>query len=290
MRKLSLKTKILNMPRLVFRNRMMEAVLFSVTNGKKWDQFVSRLPANYYQYEKGSWRTVERNGFRYRLDLSDYMQWLIYFGIEAEPRATLYSLVKPGMTILDIGANIGETTLSFSQLTGKNGKVISYEPDPETFARLTEHLAMNNCSNVIAVNKGLGNSESEMVLETGENNSGGNRIATGNEKTGKKIQITTLDRSMMELNILKTDFIKIDVEGYEYQVLLGAEKTIAQSKPVLFIEVVDDFLKAQGASAQLLTSSLEEKNYKLKNANDQSEVNSKVDFTDSHFDIIAVPQ
>jgi FkbM family methyltransferase len=260
-----------------------------MTNGKSWDEFISRLPANYYQYPKGSLRNVDRNGFHYRLDISDYMQWLIYFGIRAEPREVLYSLIKPGMTILDIGANIGETAMAFSKLTGENGKVISFEPDPETFGRLTEHLTLNGCKNVIAINKGLGNAESEMVLESGENNSGGNRIATGKEKNGKKIQITTLDKSISELNIPKIDFIKIDVEGYEYHVLQGAEKTIEQSKPVFFIEVVDDYLKAQSSSAELLVSFLTAKNYKLKNANDGSEVTSKTDFTNSHFDIIATP-
>ncbi|HET6992080.1 MAG TPA: FkbM family methyltransferase, partial [Bacteroidia bacterium] len=87
----------------------------------------------------------------------------------------------------------------------------------------------------------------------------------------------------------RIDFIKIDVEGYEYHVLQGAEKTIENSRPVFFIEVVDDFLKAQGSSAELLVSFLDSKKYKLKNANDGAEVTTKTNFTNSHFDIIALP-
>jgi FkbM family methyltransferase len=289
MKERSVKTKLLNIPRLVFRNRFMEAVLFSLTNGKKWDQLIARVPANYYQYPKGSWRKVERNGFQYHLDISDYMQWLIYFGIQAEPRETLYNLVKPGMTVLDIGANIGETTLAFSRLTGVNGKVYSFEPDPQTFERLTAHLLLNNCLNVVPVNKGLGKAEAQMLLEEGEHNSGGNRISPGQATTGKKIAITTLDKFAAENTIQQIDFIKIDVEGYEYHVLSGAEETIKKHRPSFFIELVDDFLKDQGASSTMLTGFLLQKNYSVTNANDGTPVSGGQDFTNTHFDIIALP-
>jgi FkbM family methyltransferase len=289
MKERPVKTKLLNIPRLIFRNRFMEALLFSLTNGKKWDQLIARLPANYYQYPKGSWRKVERNGFQYQLDISDYMQWLIYFGIEAEPRETLYRLIKPGMTVLDIGANIGETTMAFSKLTGANGKVYSFEPDPQTFERLTAHLLLNNCMNVIPVNKGLGKTEGEMLLEEGEHNSGGNRISPVQSASGKKIAITTLDKFTKEHTIQKIDFIKIDVEGYEYHVLSGAEETIKKHRPAFFIELVDDFLEDQGASSKMLTSFLSQENYSITNANDGSPVSPENNFTNTHFDIIALP-
>lgn len=289
MKKLSAKTKLLNIPRLVFRNRLMERILFSLTNGKSWDQLIARLPANYYQYPKGSMRHVDRNGFHFELDISDYMQWLIYFGIKAEPREKLYSLIKPGMVVLDIGANIGETSMAFSKLAGENGKVISFEPDPQTFERLKKHLDLNGCANVIRVHKGLGQQEAELFLEEGEHNSGGNRIAPGKQTQGKKIEVTTLDRFIEENNVAKVDFIKIDVEGYEYNVLLGALKTIDRYRPSFFIELVDDFLKDQGASSKMLVELLEQKKYSIRNANDQTPVSAGTDFANTHFDIIALP-
>ncbi|MEO5643290.1 MAG: FkbM family methyltransferase [Bacteroidia bacterium] len=290
MMELPLKAKILNVPRLIFRNRLMEAVLFSVTNGKSWDELAARLPANYYQYPKGSWRNVERGGFNYQLDISDYMQWLIYFGIRAEPREILYSLIKPGMNVLDIGANIGETSMAFSKLAGITGSVFSFEPDPETFAHLSNHLAMNACTNVTPVNKGLGKEEGEMLLEEGENNSGGNRIAPDKQvDKGKKITVTTLDKFSALASIKKIDFIKIDVEGYEYHVLQGAEETINKHRPSFFIELVDDFLKDQGSSSKQLVEFLQQKNYSITNANDDSPVSANMNFADTHYDIIALP-
>lgn len=289
MKKLSAKTKLLNIPRLVFRNRLMEKILFSLTNGKSWDRLIARLPANYYQYPKGSMRHVDRNGFHYQLDISDYMQWLIYFGIKAEPREKLYSLIKPGMVVLDIGANIGETTMAFSKLAGETGKVFSFEPDPQTFGRLQKHLELNACANVIPVNKGLGREEAEFFLEEGEHNSGGNRIAPGKQAQGKKIAVTTLDRFLEAHDVAKVDFVKIDVEGYEYNVLLGAVKTIDQHRPSFFIELVNDFLQDQGASSGMLVEFLEQKKYSIHNANNETPVTTGTDFTNTHFDIIALP-
>jgi FkbM family methyltransferase len=288
MKSLSLKTKILNIPRLVFRNRLMESILFSLTNGKSWDQLIARLPANYYQYPKGSQRNVTRNGFHYRLDISDYMQWLIYFGIQAEPREKLYGMIKPGMTILDIGANIGETSMAFSKLAGEKGRVFSFEPDPQTFAHLLTHLELNACTNVIPFNKGLGQKEGELFLEEGEHNSGGNRISP-DQRRGKKIAVTTLDQFLKENGVEKIDFIKIDVEGYEYNVLLGAGETITKHHPAFFIELVNDFLEDQGASSKMLVEFLTDRKYSISNANDGNPVSATTPFAHTHFDIIAQP-
>jgi hypothetical protein len=148
---------------------------------------------------------------------------------------------------------------------------------------------MNNCKNVIAINKGLGNSESEMTLEKGEHNSGGNRIAPSQQTSGNKIIITTLDKICSELNISKADFIKIDVEGYELHVLEGGKEITQKFSPKFFIELVDDFLCDQGNSSAMLVKFLSERNYSITSAENGKKITAETDLAKTHFDIIAIP-
>jgi len=281
------KTSILNFFRLPLRNKLAESVLVPLTSNKLWTHWLARIPANYYQYAKGSIRNVTREGFALRLDLSDYMQWLLYFGIETEPREALYELIKPGMTILDVGANIGETSLMFSRLTGDQGQVFAFEPDPDTFSHLKEHLASNKAQNVNPIQFALGDVPGTFFLGHNANNTAGNRISN---EHGKEITVTTADKFVPSLQLHQIDFIKIDIEGFEVRMLKGAAATIEKYKPVMFIEAVNEFLQLQGSSTSELLRLLESMNYKSINAYNGKPVDSGMSFTNTHFDIIAKPE
>ena len=281
------KTSILNFFRVLLRNKLAEAVLVPLTTNKRWTHWLARIPANYYQYPKGSIRNVTREGFALRLDISDYMQWLLYFGIETEPRQALYELIQPGMTILDVGANIGETSLMFSRLTGKNGQVFAFEPDPDTFAHLKEHLSINHVDNVNPIQFALGDVPGTFFLGHNANNTAGNRIS---DEHGKEITVTTADQFVPGLHLAHIHFIKIDIEGFEVRMLKGAKDTIEKYKPVMFIEAVNEFLTLQGSSTAELLRLLESMNYKSINAYNGKPVNSGMSFTNTHFDIIAKPE
>lgn len=286
MSKPTAKTGLFNFFRNLFKNRFAESLLIPCTTGKLWSDFAPRIPANYYQYPKGSIRKVERNGFQLELDLSDYMQWLLYFGVKTEPRDSLYELIKPGMIILDIGANIGETALEFGRRTGKSGHVYAFEPFPSTFQHLQKHLQWNKQENVTAVQLGIADHPGTLKLENNPNNTAGNRVST----TGSDVQVTTLDAYVSEKQCGKIDFIKIDVEGFELHVLRGAQEVLRRDKPILFVEAVDEFLQLQNSSTHALVKFLEECNYSLHNAYDNKPVSAQQDFTGTHFDIIAKPR
>lgn len=281
----SSKTSFLNIFRLLFRNRFGEWLLLPFTKGKNWDHFFARIPANHYQYPKGSLRKAERDGFRFELDLSDYMQWLIYFGVSIEPRNKLYALVKPGMVIFDVGANIGETAMHFARRAGENGQVYAFEPDPVTFQKLNHHLELNRIRNVTALNFGLGDAEGQFSLERDEKHSGGNRIG----KKGIAVVIKQGDAFAATLN-RKPDFIKIDVEGFEYRVLQGLSHTIKTQRPVLYVETIDTYLHAQGSSAHDVIHWLEQVPYRLVNAFTDSPVHAAENTAGLHCDIIADPK
>lgn len=251
-----------------------------------WNDFAPRIPANHYQYPKGSFRKVERNGFQLELDISDYMQWTLYFGVIVEPRQTLYSLVKPGMHIMDVGANIGETALEFSRLTTGTGVVYAFEPDPDTLLKLRHHITINNANNIKVMDYALGSASGYSFLGKNEYNSGGNSI-TSND--GTKINIHTADAFVESNGISRIDFIKIDVEGYEARVLSGAHQLITKLKPVIFAEVVDSFLRNQESSAKEMLGILKAHGYNLTDAYTGRNIDVNADFTNTHFDVIATP-
>jgi FkbM family methyltransferase len=280
------KTSFLNRLRLAFRNRFAETLLISLTRGKQWDHWLAKIPANYYQYKKGSLRRVNRDGSEFILDLSEYMQWLIYFGIRTEPRETLYAMIKPGMQVIDVGANIGETTLRFAKLIGKEGRVISFEPFPATFSKLQANISLNkDRTNITAVNKALGDHPAVLHMKTAAGNSGENRIDAIGGNT--PVDAVRLDDWLQEHPEIKPDFIKIDVEGFEMKVLRGADKTLRTLAPVLFMEVNPEFLSRAGDSADELMRYLSAHGYSLSDAENGSVLHPSEPLSKPHFDLIA---
>ncbi|MBL0097746.1 MAG: hypothetical protein IPP46_15550 [Bacteroidetes bacterium] len=69
-----------------------------------------------------------RHGVGYNLDISEYMEWVIYFDLNVEHRSELYPLIKPGFVIFDVGTNIGETLMSFANLVEKADSFFGFEP------------------------------------------------------------------------------------------------------------------------------------------------------------------
>lgn len=280
------KTNFLNRIRSAFRNRLAEALLIPLTRGKRWDHWLAKLPANYDQYKPGSLRSVRRNGILFTLDLSEYMQWVIYFGIVSEPREALYRLVKPGMHVLDVGANIGETTLRFVQLTGPEGRVISFEPFPETFKTLQTHITLNNAGkNVTPVNKALGENAATLSMNTARGNSGGNNIAMAGGKI--PVEVIRLDDWMKDHKELMPALIKIDVEGFELKVLRGATETLHHFSPALFVEINPLFLQRADDSADELLTYLAQQGYALEDAETGEPVIPGQPLHKTHFDLIA---
>jgi len=125
------------------------------------------------------------------------------------------------------------------------GKVIAFEPNPENYVKLQENIALNNLLNVRIMKIGLGDKEETRTLAVRSYES-----ATGsvNEQVKSRIlkdwhskcfqvKVYPLDVYIEEYNLPKPDFVKIDVEGTEYNVLLGMRNTIRDATPSLFIEI-----------------------------------------------------
>lgn len=149
------------------------------------------------------------------------------------------SVIKPGATILDVGANIGIYSLMASVKAGNNGKVYAFEPAEWAINRLKKNISINKFSNIEVIEKGVGEAPGHFnfyVCEDDAYNSLGNSPMEG-VKEVRKIEVITVDDFVRERELSKVDVLKIDTEGADYLVLKGAS-SLLQSKnpPIIFCE------------------------------------------------------
>lgn len=283
-----MKRRLIDLPKEFFKLPLPEKILARLTQQKPLNHFYARFPPLNTMYPKPTTRKVNRNGIQYELDLSDYMEWLVFWGIQVEPRNTLHQLVKSGSIVIDVGANIGEVTMNLAQLVGPSGFVHSFEPDIDTFGKLSRNLSLNKFTNIRISPLGLGDRDEQLVLEAQvSSNRGGSRIHRHHSQ-GQRIQVTTLDSYVAAQTVGPVSLIKIDVEGFELHVLRGAEQTLRQCKPVLFIELDDDNLRDQGDSASELVQFLEGQGYQtIEDAATGTPISSTTSFDHCHMDILA---
>lgn len=138
---------------------------------------------------------------------------------------------------IDIGSHIGKYSIPTAMIVGQNGSVISIEPHPETFRSLQKNIALNNVNNLVAFNLGAWNCSQKLDFYFGGTPSEFS-IDQNNSKKSIKIQAKKMDDLVFkDLQLKRVDWIKIDAEKAEAEVLQGLEKTLITLRPKLFIEV-----------------------------------------------------
>lgn len=287
-----MKTKLLNILRLMFLYRPFEVVLTYFTSDSIFGSFISKIPPNHYQYKTPSLRKAKRNGIHYNLDISDIIDWYIYYGFREKSKELLLESIKENDTVIDVGANVGEISLRAANIVGnKVGKIYSFEPDHINFNRFLNNMKINAVKNITPINKGLGNVDGVFNLSVvDENNRGMNRIVESNESLNtSKIEVIILDNYIKLKNITRVDLIKIDTEGFEMNVIKGAKDLLKRFRPVLFIELDEKNLIDQNSSPKELINHLINLNYNIVNANNNDTISLNSDLSNCHFDIICKP-
>ncbi|MEK9183900.1 MAG: FkbM family methyltransferase [Patescibacteria group bacterium] len=122
-------------------------------------------------------------------------------------------------TIIDVGAHIGTFTICAAR-KAKEGKVYAFEPLPRNYEVLERNILLNNASNVLPYNLALAGSNQERILYIDDLNSGGHGFIR-KSKEAVKVNCLTLTEVLIENKISKCDFLKIDCEGAEYEILLN---------------------------------------------------------------------
>jgi FkbM family methyltransferase len=169
---------------------------------------------------------------------------IIADGFENAERRFVQKLLRPGMTVLDIGAHHGLYTLLASRIVGARGRVIAFEPSSRERRKLWANLLLNGCTNVRVQSLALGEEEGEAELflvdgvQTGCNSL---RPPAVDEPTHKvRVRVAPLDDWLRERGIAQVDFVKLDVEGAELGVLKGAKSLLSRPpRPLMLVEVYD---------------------------------------------------
>jgi FkbM family methyltransferase len=139
-------------------------------------------------------------------------------------------------TIIDIGANIGLTALAGSRLV-RDGKVVAVEPSPLAFAALAALVNENSLSNVEVISKCIGAAPGRVSFVQNDNFLAGSYVGSdAREDTSVDVEMTTLDHLTYALRLPSVDLVKIDVEGFELDVLLGGTKAIEDYNPTFVVE------------------------------------------------------
>lgn len=183
------------------------------------------------------------NGAKMLCDLRDHVQRQIWFNGAYEPvEAYLFSqLLEPGMTVLDIGANVGQYTLLASSAVGPTGQVHSFEPVPATFARLQQHVELNQLTNVTLNQAALWMEETTLDLGLAEDqadNIGSYSVGDADVDQGKiTARAIRLRDYAQDHDLDRLDLVKMDIEGAELFALKGGRALFDRFHPVILLEV-----------------------------------------------------
>ncbi len=184
-------------------------------------------------------------GKRWTVGSSNHGCWLGSY--EYEKQQAFQRFLKPGNVVYDVGANVGFYSLLASALVGEAGAVYSFEPLPDNLCELRRHLKLNRVTNCIVVDGAVSSVNGEAFFDLSGDRFTGHLAASG----ALRVRTLSLDRLIPVDNLRPPDFMKIDIEGAEYDCLLGAAGTVCKFKPVIFLATHGQ--KVHAACSELLS-------------------------------------
>ena len=192
--------------------------------------FVKNLNAQVIKNLKDEYVIID--GDKMYLDKNDALLLSINEIYEKNETNYFKKVVNKGDIIIDVGANIGYYTLLFARLVGSDGKVYSFEPDPRNCKLLEKNVNENNYKNIILEKKAVSDKTEKCKFYLHEDTVG-NSIQESNAKLHSEIEIESVALDdYFETKSLNPDFIKIDIEGYEFNALKGMELFLKSNNKV----------------------------------------------------------
>ncbi|MEL7239106.1 MAG: FkbM family methyltransferase, partial [Planctomycetota bacterium] len=179
------------------------------------------------------------HGLRMQLDLATYPDVAMAGGVyELDTDRLLRKLVRPGMTFVDAGANIGYFSLRVAQLVGPAGRVHAFEPDPVNRQRLLDNLDRNGLIDRVTVHAvALSEEQATLTFHRPADNTSRNHGESGRfpANDGETVAFD-VKAERLDTIVTSADVMKMDIEGSEVHALRGATKLLATSPPKIVLE------------------------------------------------------
>jgi FkbM family methyltransferase len=225
------------------------------------------------------------------VDLNAWLQReMFYHGVfEPDIQFAIQAYCKPGDTVCDVGANIGVYTTQMSKLVGPHGRVIAFEPTEKFHKRLKRNLELNHSQNVLVNKLIVSDHVGTHEISISDQTASINLLSDCQQK--ETIESTTLDIHLKDMDSLS--LMKIDVDGWDFHVLNGAQQIIRKHRPLIIVECT----RSKHSEPKDILSLLTQLNYDLYLDSDRSQQKKlfvaefeRLAAAQKSFDVVAVPQ
>ena len=185
---------------------------------------------------------------------------------ESENFLFLEKQIAADDVVLDIGAHIGLFSVIAAQIVGDKGKVFAFEPAPSTARLLKKTIHINHLENVVqpfaeAMSKEVGAITFFVSDNKADNSNSLVSYKSDRQLNGIEVKVNTIDHFVDSQHLSKVTFIKIDVEGAEYDTLLGGRKTFTTHRPACILAIHPEPIKVKGDKLEDIYNFIQQINY-----------------------------
>ena len=169
-------------------------------------------------------------GTKWIVGAGEHGYWLGSY--EMNKRLAFEREIPTGAVTYDIGANVGYFSLLAAKLAGPTGQVYAFEPLPRNIEYLKKHVAINRLENIEVIEAAVSDHSGEAHFDLGASSAMGHLAESG----GIAVRMVCLDDLLEAGELRPPDYMKVDVEGAEFEALKGARKLLEKYRPILFLD------------------------------------------------------
>jgi len=209
----------------------------------------------------------ERYGLKLRLDMDHWLGREVYQTGVFEPMTIQWidRLLRPGMNVVDVGANIGYFSVILAKRVAPRGHVWAFEPTTHYGDQARWHIEHNGVDQQVTLDPvGLSDAAEQVQITIGESSATIHPMSESHHRLAETITLETLDSAMQRLDLPPIDFIKVDVDGHEPRFLAGARQFFEKHRPTMLIEFYQGNLDVAGSDVRELREQVEALGYELR--------------------------